>query len=130
MSITKPTLLIVDDEELIRISLAQIFTELGYRARSAVDGLTALIKIQEEVPDILLSDLNMPGMSGFELLAAVRGRFPGIRVIATSGAFLGHEVPDGVAADAFYQKGSSVDSLLRIVEALPQRKPAFETAAA
>jgi hypothetical protein len=58
-------------------------------------------------------------MSGFELLSVVRRRFPAILAIAMSGAFSGNEVPSGVAADAFYQKGSSMGALLRIIEALP-----------
>lgn len=61
----------------------------------------------------------MPGMSGFELLSIVRRRFPQIQVIAMSGAFSGHEVPSGVAADAFFDKGSSIPCLLRIMESLP-----------
>jgi CheY-like chemotaxis protein len=84
--------------------------------RTAEDGTSALVAIREEVPDILLSDLNMPGMSGFDLLRVVRGSFPQIRTVAMSGSFSGEEVPSGVAADAFYQKGSSVGALLRIME--------------
>jgi hypothetical protein len=76
--------------------------------------------LRNDVPDILITDLNMPGMSGFELLAVVRRRFPSIHTIAMSGAFCGNEVPSGVAADAFYQKGSSVGSLLRMMEAAPR----------
>jgi len=59
-------------------------------------------------------------MSGFELLSVVRRRFPAIRTIAMSGSFSGDEVPSGVAADGFYQKGSSIVALLRIMETLPQ----------
>jgi hypothetical protein len=55
-------------------------------------------------------------MSGFELLSVVRRRFPSIKVIAMSGAFSGDSVPLGVAADAFYEKGSNLASLLRIVQ--------------
>jgi len=117
---TKASLLIVDDEPAIRTSLALILTEIGYSVRVAEDGISALAEIHREAPEILLSDLNMPGMSGFELLVAVRRRFPAIRTIAMSGAFSGNEVPSGVAADAFYQKGSSLGSLLMIFEALPQ----------
>jgi DNA-binding NtrC family response regulator len=120
MSNTKARLLIVDDEPSIRISLSLVLTEIGYRVRSAEDGFSALLDLRNEIPDILITDLNMPGMSGFELLAEVRGRFPAIHTIAMSGAFCGNEVPSGVAADAFYQKGSSVGSLLRMMEALPR----------
>jgi len=87
--------------------------------RCAADGLAALVEMNEEVPEILLSDLNMPGMSGFELLSAVRRRFPAVRVVAMSGAFSGHQVPDGVTADAFYAKGNGVAVLLKAIESLP-----------
>jgi DNA-binding NtrC family response regulator len=117
---TKAKLLIVDDEPSIRSSMSAVLAEIGYGVRCAENGLSALWELSREIPDILLSDLNMPGMSGFELLSVVRRRFPEIHTIAMSGAFLGDEVPSGVAADAFYQKGSSMGSLLRILEALPQ----------
>jgi CheY-like chemotaxis protein len=119
----KVRLLIVDDEELIRISLSHIFTELGYSVRSAEDGFSALFEIRQAIPDVILSDLNMPGMSGFEFLSVVRRRFPGIHVIAMSGAFSGDGVQPGVAAAAFYEKATGLGSLLQIVEAVthPER---------
>jgi CheY-like chemotaxis protein len=120
MSNSKARLLIVDDEPSIRISLSQVLTEIGYRVRCAEDGYSALMELREEIPDILLTDLNMPGMCGFELLAEVRRSYPTIHTIAMSGAFCGNEVPSGVAADAFFQKGSSVGSLLRMMEAEPR----------
>lgn len=116
-------LLIVDDDPSLRMSLSHIFTELGYSVRSAEDGFSALFEIRQEIPDIILSDLNMPGMSGFEFLSVVRRRFPGIHVIAMSGAFSGDGVQAGVAADAFYEKATGLGSLLQIVEAVthPER---------
>jgi CheY-like chemotaxis protein len=113
------TLLIVDDEPAIRESLSHALTERGYDVRSAHDGFSALSEIRNKVPGLLLSDLNMPSMSGFELLSVVRRRFPAIRTIAMSGSFIGDEVPSGVAADAYYQKGSSILALLRIMETMP-----------
>jgi len=74
--------------------------------------------MRHEAPDILLSDLNMPGMSGFELLSVVRRRFPAVLVIAMSGAFSGDQVPCGVTADAFYPKGYGVAVLMRAIESL------------
>jgi CheY-like chemotaxis protein len=65
----------------------------------------------------LLSDLNMPGMSGFELLSVVRRRIPRIYVIATSGAFSGEGVPHGIAADAFHEKATGLESLFQLVKA-------------
>jgi DNA-binding NtrC family response regulator len=119
---TEAGFFIVDDEPSIRMSLSHVLAEMGYRVRTAEDGFSALAELREEIPDILLSDLNMPGMSGFELLLEVRRLFPSIQTIAMSGAFSGDEVPSGVAADAFYQKGCGVASLLKIVESLPRSR--------
>jgi CheY-like chemotaxis protein len=118
----KPNVLIVDDEANIRATLSLVLQESGYPVRSAQDGFSALREIRQQIPSIMLSDLNMPGMSGFELLIVVRQRFPEIQVVAMSGAFSGDEVPSGIPADAFYQKGSSVMALLQIFMALPQIK--------
>jgi CheY-like chemotaxis protein len=119
---TQARLLIVDDEPSIRTSMSQVLNEIGYHVRPAEDGFSALRQIRQEMPDILISDLNMPGMSGFELLSVVRRRFPAIQSIAMSGAFSGDEVPSGVAADAFYTKGSSIGALLQIMGTLPHLK--------
>src|ERR1700677_1542471 len=112
----KIKLLIVDDEAATRTLLSQIFGQMGHSVRTAMDGCSALVSIREEIPDVLLSDLNMPGMSGFELLSVVRRRFPGIYVIATSGAFTGDGVPHGIAADAFYEKATGLPSLLQLIQ--------------
>lgn len=116
-------LLVVDDDPSTRAMLSEVLTEIGFSVRSAQDGFSALAEIRKEIPDILLSDLNMPGMSGFELLSVVRRRFPPILAIAMSGSFSGNEVPSGVPADAFYQKGSSLGALLQIIRTLHQREP-------
>jgi CheY-like chemotaxis protein len=126
MPTEKAKLLIVDDVVSIRTSLSILFARSGYRVRSAQDGFSALAEIRNEIPDILLSDLSMPGMSGFELLSVVRRRFPVIRVIAMSGAFSGGGVPSGVAADVFYEKGTDLGALLQMMEGLPSpERPSF-----
>jgi len=113
-------ILIVDDDASVRLSMFYLLAEGGSTVRLAENGLEALARIREQVPHLLLSDLKMPGMSGFELLAIVRCRFPQIHVIAMSGAFSGTGIPPGVTADAFYEKGSSPRLLLKIVESMRQ----------
>jgi CheY-like chemotaxis protein len=108
-------LLIVDDESAVRSILAEIFVRMGHSVRSANDGFSALAEIRERVPDVVLSDLNMPGMSGFELLSVIRRRLPEIYVIATSGAYIGDDVPHGIAADAFHGKATGFVSLVELV---------------
>ena len=117
---TKTKVLVVDDEPLIRTTMSLVLAGMGYQVRSAEDGFSALNEMRREMPDILLTDLNMPEMSGFELLSVVGLRFPAVHKIAMSGAYLGTEVPSGASADAFYQKGSGMNSLLHILGALPQ----------
>ncbi len=120
MSCKKRRILIVDDEPLIRMSMSCIFSGLGYSVRTAEDGLSALREICLEQPEILLSDLNMPVMSGFELLSMVRRQFPAIQTIAMSGAYSGIEVPSGVDADAFYEKGRNLEALLQLFSTPPR----------
>src|SRR5580700_7237133 len=117
-------LLVVDDEPETRSLMSQIFHRIGHTVRAAEDGFSALDEIRNDVPDVILSDLNMPGMSGFELLSVVRRRFPGIQVIAMSGAFSGESVQPGVAADAFYEKASGIPTLLGILDSVtdPERQ--------
>ena len=118
-----PRLLIVDDDPSIRLSMAAVLHEIGFCVRSADNGFSALAEIGREAPDIVISDLNMPRMSGFEFLRVVRRHFLSIHLIAMSGAFSGDEVPSGVTADAFYPKGSGVRCLLKIIERFNQPRP-------
>ena len=117
------TALVVDDAPAIRDSISNLLADLGFSVRAVDDGFAALAEIRKDMPNFLFSDLNMPKMSGFELLSVVRRRYPTIRVIAMSGSFSGNEVPSGVIADGFFGKGCSVRSLLKIIEAVSQLKP-------
>ncbi len=118
--------LVIDDNPQVRVLTTAILNASGYRVRSAEDGFSALIEMQKEMPDVILSDLNMPGMSGFELLSVVRRRFPAIPVVATSGAFSGEDIPDGVAADAFHQKATGVAVLLKKLSAVTEQAAALQ----
>jgi CheY-like chemotaxis protein len=112
--------LVVDDDEAVCDSLVLLLKRAGYNVSSATHGFDALLQLKTKVPVILISDLNMPQMSGFELLSVVRRRFPQISVIAMSGAYdSGDAIPGGVIADAFYNKGQDdPQALLHIVAEL------------
>ena len=109
-------IVVVDDDAVLLSVLSELLREHGYAVRTASDGFAALAVIRDQVPDILLSDLNMPRMTGFELLSVVRRRYPEIAVIAMSGAHAGLIACPRIAADGFYAKGfSSVFGLLDIL---------------
>jgi CheY-like chemotaxis protein len=124
-------IVLVDDNPTLLGVLSEIFKTRGYTVRTASDGFAALAAIRERVPNVLLSDLYMPGMSGFELLSVVRRRFTTIAVIAMSGAYSGGSVPAGVAADGFYAKGScSIAGLFEILSAIEDKAVLQSTRAA
>jgi CheY-like chemotaxis protein len=109
----KHEILVVDDEAVIRQSLGLVLQSAGYEVSTATNGFDALLQLKRRLPAIVLSDLNMPQMSGFELLSVVRRRFPQISVIAMSGAYhSGDAIPGGVIADAFYAKGHGDPGML------------------
>jgi CheY-like chemotaxis protein len=87
--------LVVEDDISVRLTISKLLSDKGYEVSTASDGFDALLHLQQEVPDLILSDLNMPQMSGFELLSVVRRRFPEVLVVASSGAYDSSEIPNG-----------------------------------
>ena len=96
-------ILVVDDEAAIRETAKLVLATKGYEIITAADGFDGLVQLRRSLPDLIISDLSMPNMSGFEFLSVVRKRFPQIPVIAISGAYNGGL--GGVIADAFFFKG-------------------------
>ena len=76
--------LIVDDDESMRGLLSRHLTRAGFEALQAVDGIDALAVLRDTLPKVIISDLQMPRMSGPEFIGVVRQRFPTIPVIALS----------------------------------------------
>jgi CheY-like chemotaxis protein len=123
----KCQILVVDDDPNVRESVAMSLMAAGYHVVAAEDGFRALSQLRKKLPDVVLSDLDMPGMSGFELLSVVRRRFPQISTVAMSGAYVGAELPFGVIADGFFAKGGHSRNLLRTIQRLLGTAPARST---
>ncbi|MBN1487216.1 MAG: response regulator, partial [Anaerolineae bacterium] len=68
----KPLILIIEDEENIRNLLRQILTDAGYRVAEVADGTHAVTKARELHPDLVLSDVMIPGISGFDVLRVLK----------------------------------------------------------
>ena len=116
--------LFVDDEPAVRTTGAAVLEAAGYEVLTAADGLEGLHALDEALPDLIISDLRMPNMSGFEFLAVVRNRFPQIATIALSGEYVTDNAPEGLLADTFFQKGDySIPELLARVKELIRKAP-------
>mgnify|MGYP001223021326 CR=1 FL=1 len=116
--------LIVEDEPTIRELAGQILESEGYEVLTAADGVDGLHALSKSLPDVIISDLNMPRMSGWEFLAVVRERFPHIATIAMSGGHSTGELPLGVLADGFLQKGHyTIEQLSQQVAMLVAASP-------
>lgn len=77
--------LVVDDEHAIADSVCEIIREAGYDVVSSYTGKTAIRCAMEFHPDVLLSDVLLPDLNGFELALIVKGAHPNCRLILFSG---------------------------------------------
>src|ERR1039458_8222003 len=78
-------ILIVDDERTIADTLATIFRAAGYETSTAYNGLLGLERARELEPDLVLSDVVMPGMDGVSMAMEIRRTLPGVAVLLFSG---------------------------------------------
>mgnify|MGYP000210942876 FL=1 len=65
--------MIADDSKVVRIKTSRLLSKHLYRVSLAEDGLDAARQIEIDLPDVLITDVEMPGMDGFELTRQVRG---------------------------------------------------------
>ncbi|WEK29393.1 MAG: SpoIIE family protein phosphatase [Candidatus Pseudomonas phytovorans] len=92
MQKTSATLLIIDDDDVVRASLAAYLEDSGFSVLQAGNGQQGLQVFEEHQPDLVICDLRMPQMGGLELIRQVSERAPQLPVIVVSGA--------GVMSDA------------------------------
>lgn len=81
----KPLILVVDDQPEIRDLMVHVLTHAGFDVNTADDGRDASLSIGQRVVDLVLTDINMPGRNGLELIAELKVRRPELPVIAMSG---------------------------------------------
>ncbi len=114
------SLLIVDDDPEMCAVLSQALAEDGYSVETAPDGRTALEMVAASPPDLLITDLLMPGLTGWSLFARVRRLSSTLPIIVISGSdtrFRHQETPLAEHA-VFLRKPFDLDHLLAIVERL------------
>jgi DNA-binding response OmpR family regulator len=81
----RPVVLVVDDESAIADTVAEILSRSGYAAQTAYDAEEALEAAMMTPPDMLITDVIMPGMSGIELGTKMRRMFPDCKILLFSG---------------------------------------------
>jgi len=80
-----PFILVVDDETRIADTLALILCSKNYECEAAYDGAAALQICRKRLPNLIISDVVMPGMSGIELAITVSREFPSSKIVLFSG---------------------------------------------
>ena len=112
-----PKIVIVDDDEQVLRWLKTTLELSGYSVQSTNSATHALAMVEEDRPDLLILDLNMPQPDGFEVLKTERSRFPGLRILVVSGHM--HEslleAASILGATATLSKPLSPDALVRTV---------------
>ena len=94
-------ILVVDDDESLRwVTQAQL-QQTGYQVDAAANGKEALEKIQETPPDLVITDLMMPGMTGVELLRNIRADSPEIIVILVTAFGTVENAVEAIKAGAY-----------------------------
>lgn len=81
----RPVVMIVDDESVIADTLAEILSRNGYATITAYDGDEALETALLTPPEVLITDVVLPGMNGIELAIAMRRMFPECKILLFSG---------------------------------------------
>jgi CheY-like chemotaxis protein len=109
-------ILVVDDDPEVLTALSETLEAEGYSVRGARDGIEALEVIRECRPDLIITDLLMPTMTGFELLGALHDD-PELATIPTLiiTAARGPETQEPAGAKAIFPKPLDLDRLLRAI---------------
>jgi CheY-like chemotaxis protein len=117
------SVLLVDDDPSLRELLSIRLEKAGFETHEAEDGIDGLAKLRDGLPNVIISDLQMPRMSGSEFVSVVRRRFPSIPVIVLAGV-IPNEVPAEAQPDAWFEKDAlNISQLLQTVHDLIRKTP-------
>ena len=112
--------LVVDDDPAIREILAIALEDEGHEVSTAADGAQALARVDERQPDLVLLDLNMPVLDGWQTQARLRTRTPRIPVVFMTAGTVAKSEADRHQADGFLPKPFDIDRLLSLIDSFAQ----------
>ena len=110
-------ILLVDDEEGYRELIARVLTKAGYEVLQAGDGIEALSLLENSKVDLVISDILMPNLNGYALVARLRAKWPKMPVILTTG-FLSQESAKSMMNGSvdFIPKPIKAETLLDMIQ--------------
>ncbi|WP_275096060.1 SpoIIE family protein phosphatase [Sedimenticola hydrogenitrophicus] len=100
-TVAETRILVVDDESMIRYNIAGYLEDSGYSVFEAEDGLQAIEAVKRQRPDLVLSDLRMPGLDGLEVIGQLHHSHPELPIIAVSGTGVLGDAVDALRAGAW-----------------------------
>jgi DNA-binding response OmpR family regulator len=117
--------LVIDDEKNLADTLVWILERAGFEATSAYDGESALQRLDTFQPDVVISDVIMPGINGIEVCTRIQARFPKCHILLFSGQtatneLLGEAREHGLTWELL-AKPTDPDELLAKVTTLAQK---------
>ncbi|NLN61571.1 MAG: response regulator [Myxococcales bacterium] len=119
---TQRKILVVDDEDDIRLLISRVLTEKGYKVVSAGRGLEAIALVQKEQPDMIILDAMLPEVHGFDICKKIKGskKYGHIPVIMISAIYRGwryaQDLKDSYGVDDFIEKPFKLADLLEKIE--------------
>jgi len=116
----KNLILIVDDEEEIRLLLKEFLENKGFEVLVAEDGQKALELAEKHIPDLIITDLLLPKEHGINVMHEIKDRFF-IPIIAISGIYKKDEIKekiDDIYLDGFYEKPLNLGKLFKGIQAI------------
>jgi two-component system, chemotaxis family, chemotaxis protein CheY len=110
------TVLVVDDDADLRMMVGLVLEAEGYVVRRAADGLEALEQFEGELPDLVLLDMRMPRMDGWELGRRLRSQYGrALPVVVMTAAEHAERHAEEIGADGFVAKPFDIGHLLTVV---------------
>ena len=115
-----PHVLVVDDDSALRQIIAEALVDAGYDVRQAANGIEALDAVRADPPEVVLLDLSMPIIDGWEFVDAwhTSGARQGGRLVVISGVPGAEATVEGIRPDAFLAKPFDVERLIETVRGL------------
>lgn len=110
------TILLVDDDESIQLLYQEEFKEAGYRVVSVYDGSEAIDAFKKTVPDLVILDIQMPGLNGIEVLRQIKLVDSSVPVILNSAYQEFKQDLGAWASDEYVVKSSDIGELMAAVE--------------